>query len=90
MTLLVQAHRKVITYIHLGLLKRRFAIWEIVDGCAVSTSSVTRTLRKLEDLKLVRHAKRGYKGRNYEVSSIWNKDVMKVIEAYEVAKTLDL
>lgn len=86
----VSTHRKVIAYIHLGFRDKRFAIWEIRDGSAVSGSSVTRTIAKLVDLKLVRHHQSGFKGRNYEVTKAWDADVMKVIEVFELAKVLNL
>ena len=86
----VAAHRKVIAYIHLGFRDKPFAIAEITKGCGASESSVTRTLRKLVDLRLVRHTPNRFAGRNYEISRVWDKDVMKVIENYELAKIIGI
>ncbi len=89
----MSTHRKVIAYIHLGYQRKPFAIWELREGTLVSTSSVTRTLAKLVDLRLVRHlSKPGFKDRNYEVTKLWHDtgDVMKVIEIYELAKILNI
>lgn len=93
MTVFMSTHRKVIAYIHIAHQNKPFAIWEIRLGTAVSTSSVTRTLAKLVDLRLVRHLnKPGFKDRNYETTKLWHDtgDVMKVIEVYELAKVLNL
>lgn len=86
----LSTHRKVIAYIHIGFQNASFAIWEIREGSGVSNSSVTRVIKKLVDLKLVRHREHGYRGRNYEVTKAWSTDVMTVINTYEYAKALGL
>src|SRR5262245_7446484 len=86
----VSKHRQVIAFIHLGLRGRPFSIVDIRDGANVSTSSVTRTLKQLVNLRMLRHYCNRYAGRNYECSSQWSDDVMKNIEAFELAKILNL
>jgi len=86
----VSTHRKVIAYIHLGYRDKRFAIWELRAGSGASNSSVTRTLVRLVELKLVKHYATGFKGKNYEVTKSWHPDVMKVIEVFELAKALNI
>lgn len=83
-------HRKVISCIHIMFRQQRFAIHELHKQTNVSVSSITRTLRKLVELKLVRHHPNSGLDRNYEVSYLWNQDVMKVIEVFEMAKILNL
>lgn len=91
---LMQSHRKVIAYIHLVAFRvekpTRFSVKIIEEGSGVSNSSVTRTLRKLVDLKLLRHYDSGFAQRHYQTTNAWPKDVMKVIETYELAKVLKL
>ena len=90
MPVFVSTHRKVIAVIHLGFRDKQFAIWELRSASGISGSSVTRTLRQLTSLKLVRHTENRFKGRNYEVTRAWDTDVMKVIEIYELAKVLNI
>ena len=90
MPFFVSTHRKVIAYIHLGFRERPFAIHEVRSGSGVSNSSVTRTMQKLVDLKLLKHSENKHQGRNYEVTRLWDNDVMKVIEVYEYAKVLGI
>ncbi len=85
-------HRKVIAYLHILYKQsgKRFAIWEVRHGADVSSSSVTRILKELVELKLVRHYEKGFMGRNYEVTQAWDTDIMKVIEVFELRRVLNL
>ncbi len=66
-----------------------FAIWEVVTASSMSTSSVTRTLLRLMELKLVSRRKKGYQRRHYRVTSQWiTKD--EVIQAFHWAAVLDI
>lgn len=86
----VSIHRKIIIEIdnkwHDGT---PFAIWEVRNNVGVSTSSVTRTLKKLVDLRLLFYSSKGYVGRHYRVAARWI-NVDEVIENYEFAKILHI
>ena len=64
-----------------------FAIWEVAKTTGCSTSSVTRTLRELETIKLISRSNRGYGSRHYRVTLAWN-NVEQVIDDFETARVL--
>lgn len=66
-----------------------FAIWEVRDASGCSTSSVTRVVKKLVQLDILRHTVHGFMGRHYRVTYKWTS-VDDVIESYEYAKVLKL
>lgn len=80
-------HRLVIRDIDKRDRSWPFAIWEVVKSSGCSTSSVTRTLRDLEELKLISRSKRGYGSRHYRITLAWG-GADRVIDDFETAKVL--
>lgn len=80
-------HRLVIRDIDKRDRNIPFAIWEVVKSSGCSTSSVTRTLRELEELQLILRNNRGYGNRYYRMAAAWSTaDV--VIDDFETARVL--
>ena len=88
MAVTVSTHRKVIETIDRHWRTGApFAIWEVRDASGVSTSSIVRCLRRLQDLRLVIHKDRVYADRHYRVAPRWT-NAKDVLENYQYAKML--
>jgi len=84
-------HRKVIEAIHSKWLDGKpFAVHEVRDASGVSTSSVRRTLDFLVEIRLVRHSTKASLRRNYRVMASWNDNITENIEAFELAKIMEM
>lgn len=80
-------HRIVIRDIDARSRALPFAIWEVVKSTGISSSSVTRTLRELEEIGLILRSNRGYRNRYYRKALAWSSADI-VIDDFETARVL--
>jgi len=82
-------HRIVIRMIDEKFPDGSFAIHEVRDATGVSSSTVTRVLRALVKLRLVRHSPHAFAGKHYRATVRWTH-AASVIDTYEYAKALKI
>ena len=83
-------HKTIILAIHENWFDGRpFSIVELQSKTGLSTSTVTRYLRKLVELHYILHSYKGFAGRHYRVSNRW-EDSRQVIDGFEYAKILNI
>lgn len=80
-------HRVVIRDIDKRDRNLPFAIWEVAKSTGCSSSSVTRTLRELEEINLILRSSRGYGNRYYRKALAWDT-ANQVIDDLETARVL--
>ena len=84
-------YRRVIIAIHEKWFNGKgFAIWEVRDAAAVSSSTARRVITDLMDLRLVHKRQKSYLGRKYHVTSRWPIDQQGVVDAYELNKIIKM